>query len=85
MINVLILGGYGNVGRMIALYLVQQTNMYVVLRNGTPNQQRNSHKNWKTGSARKIDLFISDKTLQNVDIVVVCVDLIDDRLSRKKH
>lgn len=84
--NILILGGYGNVGSMIARLLVQRTSDYLIIAGRRYAQaQKTADELGERAIARKIDVSVGidyDAALWNVDLAVVCFDLPDDHFLR---
>lgn len=80
MADILIVGGYGHVGRLIAQALIDQTDQHIIL--AGRNMQKAERMAGQFGtraSGRQIDLNNPaedyDAVLQGVQIVVMCLDL----------
>ena len=84
--NILILGGYGNVGSMIARSLIEKSDAKIVIAGRRYTQaQAEASQYGERGIAREIDVaYIKDYDviLKDVDLVITCFDLPDDRFPR---
>ena len=84
--SVLILGGYGNIGSMIARFLIEKSNVHVIVAGRRYTQaQAEANKYGERATAREIDVGSVenyDNVLTDVDLVVTCFDLPDDRFPR---
>ena len=84
--NILILGGYGNVGSMIAKSLIEKSDVNVIVAGRRYAQaQKKANEFGERATAREITVSAEqdyDAALHDVDIVVVCFDLPDGRFPR---
>ena len=84
--NHIILGGYGNIGSMIARFLIEKSNVHVIVAGRRYTQaQAEANKYGERATAREIDVGSVenyDNVLTDVDLVVTCFDLPDDRFPR---
>lgn len=84
--NVLILGGYGNVGSMIATSLVERSDIHVIIAGRRAAQaEKLAGELGDRATARIIDVTAIQSysaALENVQMAVVCFDLPDDSFPR---
>lgn len=85
-VSVLILGGYGIIGSMIARFLIEKSDVHVIVAGRRYTQaQKKADEFGEQVTACEIIVSTEqdyDAALQDVDIVVVCFDLPDDRFPR---
>ncbi len=84
--NILILGGYGNVGSMIARSLIEKSDAKIVIAGRRYTQaQAEASQYAERGIAREInvaDIKDYDVILKDVDLVITCFDIPNDRFPR---
>lgn len=84
--NILIVGGYGNVGSMIASDLIETTNAKIIIAGRRIERAQSlANQRGKRATARLVDVQVTDgydPVLDDVDLAIVCFDLPDTTFAR---